>query len=106
MHGLVAVALLASTGVAGAVEYKIGFVNTERLFREATPAKRAQAKIEKEFATRDGEIQKLAKQVRDLQASLDKDGATMAKPSGATRNAISPTSRATCSGCSASFART
>jgi outer membrane protein len=44
----------------------------------ATPAKRAQAKIEKEFATRDAEIQKLAKQVRDLQAALDRDGATMA----------------------------
>ena len=32
----------------------------------------------KEFATRDAEIQKLAKQVRDLQAALDRDGATMA----------------------------
>ncbi|HET8584321.1 MAG TPA: OmpH family outer membrane protein [Casimicrobiaceae bacterium] len=55
----------------------MGFVNTERLFREAAPAKRAQAKIEKEFASRDAEIQKLAKQVRDLQATLDRDGATM-----------------------------
>jgi len=79
VHWLVAAALVASAGVAQAVEYKIGFVNTERLFREATPAKRAQAKIEKEFATRDAEIQKLAKQVRDLQAALDKDGATMAE---------------------------
>jgi outer membrane protein len=79
VNGCIAVALLAVAGVAGAADYKIGFVNTERLFREATPAKRAQAKIEKEFATRDGEIQKLAKQVRDLQASLDKDGATMAE---------------------------
>ena len=60
-HCLAAAALFASAGIAQAVEYKIGFVNTERLFREATPAKRAQAKIEKEFATRDGEIQKLAK---------------------------------------------
>jgi outer membrane protein len=79
VHGLAAAAFVASAGVAQAIEYKIGFVNTERLFREATPAKRAQAKIEKEFATRDGEIQKLAKQVRDLQAVLDKDGATMAE---------------------------
>jgi outer membrane protein len=79
VHWLAAAALVASAGVAHAVEYKIGFVNTERLFREATPAKRAQAKIEKEFAARDGEIQKLAKQVRDLQAVLDKDGATMAE---------------------------
>jgi outer membrane protein len=79
VHWLAAAALVVSAGVAQAVEYKIGFVNTERLFREATPAKRAQAKIEKEFATRDAEIQKLAKQVRDLQAVLDKDGATMAE---------------------------
>jgi outer membrane protein len=75
---LIAVLLGAPT-LASAIDYKIGFVNTERLFREAAPAKRAQQKLEKEFAVRDGEIQKLSKQVRDLQASLDKDGATMAE---------------------------
>jgi len=73
----VALALVAFATAAAAADYRIGFVNTERLFREATPAKRAQAKIEKEFATRDAEIQKLAKQVRDLQSALDRDGATM-----------------------------
>jgi len=78
MTNIIAVAvLLAAAGVAHAAEYKIGFVNTERLFREAAPAKRAQQKLEKEFATRDAEIQKLSKQVRDLQGSLDKDGTTM-----------------------------
>jgi outer membrane protein len=71
--------LLAAPTLASAIDYKIGFVNTERLFREAAPAKRAQQKLEKEFAVRDGEIQKLGKQVRDLQASLDKDGATMSE---------------------------
>jgi outer membrane protein len=79
LQAALAVAFVVFAGAAAAAEYKIGFVNTERLFREATPAKRAQAKIEKEFATRDAEIQKLAKQVRDLQAVLDKDGATMAE---------------------------
>jgi outer membrane protein len=78
LQACLAVALVFVAGTAAAAEYKIGFVNTERLFREATPAKRAQAKIEKEFAARDAEIQKLAKQVRDVQALLDKDGATMA----------------------------
>jgi outer membrane protein len=67
----------AASGAAIAADYKIGFVNTERLFREAAPAKRAQAKLEKEFAARDAEIQKLAKQVQTLQQQLDKDGATM-----------------------------
>lgn len=68
----------APAATAQAADYKIGFVNTERLFRDAAPAKRAQQKLEKEFATRDAEIQKLAKQVRDLQALLEKDGVTMA----------------------------
>jgi outer membrane protein len=65
-------------GVAHAADYKIGFVNTERLFREAAPAKRAQQKLEKEFAARDADIQKLSRQARDLQAQLERDGATMA----------------------------
>ena len=70
----------ATAATAQAADYKIGFVNTERLFRDAAPAKRAQQKLEKEFAARDAEIQKLAKQVRDLQALLEKDGITMAEP--------------------------
>ncbi len=75
-----AASLVAATAAtAQAADYKIGFVNTERLFRDAAPAKRAQQKLEKEFAARDAEIQKLAKQVRDLQALLEKDGVTMAE---------------------------
>jgi outer membrane protein len=81
MAAVAASALLvgAPAATAQAADYKIGFVNTERLFRDAAPAKRAQQKLEKEFATRDAEIQKLAKQVRDLQALLEKDGITMAE---------------------------
>jgi outer membrane protein len=75
--GLLALALIATAGYAQGADYKIGFVNTERLFREAAPAKRAQQKLEKEFAGRDADLQKLSKQVRDLQASLEKDGVTM-----------------------------
>jgi outer membrane protein len=74
-------AVLAGTGaaMAQAADIKIGFVNTERLFRDAAPAKRAQQKLEREFAARDAELQKLGKQVRDLQALLEKDGVTMAE---------------------------
>jgi outer membrane protein len=75
-----ALALAAAvTAHAAAIDYKIGFVNTERLFREAAPAKRAQQKLEKEFANRDAELQKIGKQVRDLQSALDRDGATMSE---------------------------
>ena len=75
---LLVVALLAlAAGPALAAEYKLGFVNSERLFREAAPAKRAQQKLEKEFAARDADIQKLTRQSRDLQIQLEKDGVTM-----------------------------
>ena len=74
---LVATALVAS-GV-NAVELKIGFVNTERVFRESAPAVKASKKLEKEFAARDQEIQKMAKQFRDLQAHLEKENVTMSE---------------------------
>ena len=69
---ITAAALLSAASLAHAADYKIGFVNTERLFREAAPAKRAQQKLEKEFAARDADIQKVSRQVRELQALLEK----------------------------------
>ncbi|MEP6657036.1 MAG: OmpH family outer membrane protein [Betaproteobacteria bacterium] len=74
---LVAALLALAAGPALAAEYKLGFVNSERLFREAAPAKRAQQKLEKEFAARDADIQKLTRQARDLQTQLEKDGVTI-----------------------------
>ena len=56
---------------------KIGFVNTERVFREAAPAKRAQQNLEREFATRNQELAKLEKQGRDLQVELERETVTL-----------------------------
>ena len=68
--------LLAATA-AIAADMKIGFVNTERVFREAAPAKRAQQKLEREFAARNTELQKLEKQGRDLQTELERENVTI-----------------------------
>jgi len=65
---------------AAHAQLKIGFVNTERVFREAAPAKRAQQKLEKEFATRNAELAKVEKQGRDMQAELERDNVTMTEP--------------------------
>jgi outer membrane protein len=75
-----AVSLILASAVAASpalASSKIGFVNTEKLLREAPLSVTAQKKLEREFAARDQELQKLAKQARDLQAQLDKDGVTM-----------------------------
>lgn len=38
---------------------------------------KAQKKLEKEFASREQELQKVAKQARDLQSQLEKEGVTL-----------------------------
>ena len=62
-----------------ASETKIGFVNTEKIFRDAAPSVRAQKKIEKEFEKRDQEMQRLAKQLQTMQESLEKNAVTMSE---------------------------
>jgi outer membrane protein len=76
---LVLAALVLAAPVLQAADLKIGFVQTERIFREAAPAQKSQRKLEKEFADRDASLQKLAKQTQDLQNQLTKDGATMSE---------------------------
>ena len=75
-----AAALSGWVFVAGAAELKIGFVNTERVFREAAPAKRAQQALEREFSARNAELAKVEKQGRDLQSELERDNVTMSEP--------------------------
>lgn len=71
-----ALALFCAVPCAIGADFKVGFVNTERIFREAAPAVQAQKKLEKEFAARDAELGKMAKEARDLQSYLDKEGLT------------------------------
>jgi len=77
MKTILAVVLALAAAVAQAAELKVGFVNTERVFREAAPAKRAQQKLEREFAARNTELSKIEKQGRDMQAELERDNMTM-----------------------------
>ena len=77
MKTLVAILLALASLAAQAAELKVGFVNTERVFREAAPARRAQQKLEREFAARNSELAKVEKQGRDLQAELERENVTM-----------------------------
>ncbi|TFV99513.1 OmpH family outer membrane protein [Oxalobacteraceae bacterium OM1] len=79
-----AVCLLPAAG-AMAQESKIGFVSTERIFREATPAKAAQAKIEQEFSRRDKDLQDMAARLKSMSDRLDKDAAVLSESDRARR---------------------
>lgn len=72
------VALAAGQGAwAQASDARIGFVDTERILREAAPAVLAQKRLEKDFAPRDQELQRLAARAKELQVSLEKEGLTL-----------------------------
>ena len=54
-------------------DLKIGLVNTEKLLRESAPAQRAFKKLEREFATRQSDVDRVAKRFRDMSAAFEKE---------------------------------
>lgn len=77
--GLAALALLAVLPLAGAQELKIGYVNSERLLREAAPAKAAQAKLEAEFSRRERDLTDQTNKLKAAADQLDKDAPTLSE---------------------------
>ncbi|MFY7941979.1 MAG: OmpH family outer membrane protein [Burkholderiaceae bacterium] len=62
-----------------AQDFKIGFVNTDRIFRESTPAKSAQTKLEQEFSKREKELDDQAAQLKTAGDRFEREGPTMAE---------------------------
>jgi len=70
--------LLATVGVtAAAQEIKIGYINGERVLRESTPAKAAQAKLETEFGKRERELADDTSRLKAEADKLDKEAPTL-----------------------------
>ena len=74
-----AVSMVLAWSVAHAAELRIGFIDAERINRESAPAERATKKLEKEFAPRAAELQKMEGQIKSLQGQLEKDALTMSE---------------------------
>ena len=74
-----AAALLAACTLAPAQELKIGYVNSERVLREATPAKAAQSKLEVEFSKREKELADVATRLKTASDKLEKDAPTLSE---------------------------
>ena len=74
-----AVWLLTVALGAQAEELKIGYVNSERVLRDAVPAKAAQSKLEAEFSKREKDLADLAGKLKAAGDKLDKDAPTLAE---------------------------
>jgi len=69
--------LVPVSHVSASESVKIGYVNTQRIFRDAPTAVKAAKKIEAEFSRRDQELQRMAKQLQGMQEALEKNAVTM-----------------------------
>jgi outer membrane protein len=74
-----AAVLCLTTAVAGAQELKIGYVNLDRMLREATPAKLAQTKLEAEFSKRDKDLNDAAARLKTAGDRFEKEAPTLAE---------------------------
>ena len=70
---------------AVAQEMKIGYVNSDRVLRDATPAKAAQAKLEAEFGKREKDLNDAAARLKGAADKFEKDQVTLAESERARR---------------------
>ena len=75
---LLAFGALTAT-MASAQELKIGFVNTDRIFREANTAKSAQAKLEQEFSKREKELVDLGNSIKAASEKFEREAPTLSE---------------------------
>ncbi len=68
-----AVLAAAACGASAQELLKIGYVNSDRVLRDAIPAKAAQAKLETEFSKREKELNDLGARLKAASDKLDKE---------------------------------
>jgi outer membrane protein len=64
---------------------RIGFVSTERILRDAVPAKAAQQKLQAEFSKRERELQDMAARLKQMSEKFDRDATVLAESERARR---------------------
>ena len=85
MNSLTLKSLLAATLLAGAAsavpaqELKIGYVNSDRVLRDALPAKAAQTKLEAEFSKREKDLNEMGNRLKAAGDKFEKDQPTLAE---------------------------
>lgn len=62
---------------AMAEDFRIGYVNTDRVLRESSIAKAAQTKLEQEFSRREKDLQALSAQLKSASEKFERDSPTL-----------------------------
>jgi outer membrane protein len=62
---------------AQSAELKVGYVQVDKILQEAPQTAESGKKLEREFSPRSQELDRMAKQIKELETALDKDGLTI-----------------------------
>jgi outer membrane protein len=73
----VSMACFVNVASAHAQDSKIAMFDAQRVLRESSPAKAAEAKIEQEFSKRNKELADIAAKIKAMAEKLDKDAAVI-----------------------------
>ena len=79
LKSLLALALLTSAWSIGAAEIKVGYVQVDKILQDAPQTAESGKKLEREFSPRTQELDRMQKQIKDLQTSLDKESLTLSE---------------------------
>ena len=77
LKSLVLASLLTLALCAQSAELKVGYVQVDKILQEAPQTAESGKKLEREFSPRSQELDRMAKQIKELEAVLDKDGLTI-----------------------------
>jgi outer membrane protein len=78
-------ALAFGAQAAGAEDFRVGFVNTDRIFREANTAKAAQAKLEQEFSRREKDLNDMGTGLKSASERFEREAPTLSEAQRAQR---------------------
>ncbi|MDB5862010.1 MAG: skp [Ramlibacter sp.] len=70
---------LALGSQAQAEDFRVGFVNTDRIFREANSAKASQAKLEQEFSRREKELNDMGTALKSASEKFEREAPTLSE---------------------------
>lgn len=79
IKNLVLAGLITFAANAQSADLKVGYVQVDKILQEAPQTAESGKKLEREFSPRSQELDRMAKQIKDLEAMLDKDSLTISE---------------------------
>lgn len=79
LKSIVLAGLLSFTLSAQSAEIKVGYVQVDKILQEAPQTAESSKKLEREFSPRSQELDRMTKQIKELETVLDKEGLTISE---------------------------